>query len=164
VFDTVVCQFGVMFFPDRGAGYAEALRVLRPGGSFIFNVWDRLEANEFAQVVTDAAAAVFPDDPPNFLARTPHGHHDTGLIRDELDAAGFSKSSTTTLEHTSWAPSPRHPAIAYCQGTPLRNEIEARDASRLADVTDRASEAIAVRFGDGPVSAKIRAHVVTAVR
>jgi ubiquinone/menaquinone biosynthesis C-methylase UbiE len=161
-FDTVVCQFGVMFFPDRVAGYAEARRVLKPGGGFIFNVWDQIAANEFADLVTTAAAAVFPEDPPRFLARTPHGYSDVDLIRAELLEAGFSRISIATLEKASKAPSPRHPAIAYCQGTPLRNEIEARDASLLEHVTDRATEAIAARFGEGPVSGKIRGHVVTA--
>jgi ubiquinone/menaquinone biosynthesis C-methylase UbiE len=163
-FDAAICQFGVMFFPDRLAGYAEARRVLKPGGSFLFNVWDHIDANEFADVVTQAAAITFPEDPPRFLARTPHGYHDVDLIRDELGQAGFSQVSITTLEETSSAPSPRHPAIAYCQGTPLRNEIETRDASLLDHVTDRAAEAIAARFGNGPVAGKIRGHVVAAAR
>ena len=163
-FDAVVCQFGVMFFPDRVAGYAEARRVLKPGGSFLFNVWDHIEANEFAHVVTEAAASVFPDDPPGFLARTPHGYHDVELIRDELGKAGFSQVAIATLEKKSAAPSPRHPAVAYCEGTPLRNEIEIRDAGLLGHVTDRATEAIAARFGDGPVTGKIRGHVVAATR
>ena len=138
-FDAVYCQFDVMFFPDRVLGYAEARRVLRPGGQFLFNVWDQIEHNEFAQVVTEAAAVVFPDDPPRFLARTPHGYHDIALIRDKLAQAGFSHIKITTIAETSRAPSPRHPAIAYCQGTPLRNEIEARNAAMLELVTDRAT-------------------------
>ena len=161
-FDAVVCQFGVMFFPDRVAGYAEARRVLKPNGRLLFNVWDHIEANEFADVVTAAAAAVFPDDPPRFLARTPHGYHDVALLRAELAQAGFSEVSVMTLEKTSTAPSPRHPAIAYCQGTPLRNEIEARDARLLEAVTERAAAAIATRFGSGQVAGKIRAHIVVA--
>ena len=163
-FDAVVCQFCVMFFPDRVAGCAEARRVLKPGGSFLFNVWDHIDANEFAHVVTEAAASVFPDDPPRFLPRTPHGYHDVELIRDEPGEAGFSQVSIVTVEETSSAPSPRHPAVAYCQGTPLRNEIEARDAGLLDHVTDQATEAIAARFGDDPVAGKIRGHVVTAAR
>ena len=161
-FDAVLCQFGVMLFPDKVAGYAEARRVLKPGGHFLFNVWDQISANEFADVVTRAVAATFPNDPPDFLARTPHGYHDVDIIRDELSQAGFSKISITTLEETSTAPTPRHPAVAYCQGTPLRNEIEARDASLLGQATDRATQAIAARFGDGPVIGKIRGHVVVA--
>ena len=163
-FDAVVCQFGVMFFPDRVAGYAEAQRVLKPGGSFLFSVWDHIEANEFAHVVTESAASIFPDDPPRFLPRTPHGYHDVEVIRDELGRAGFSDISVTTLEETSRALSPRHAAVAYSQGTPLRNEIEARDASLLDYVTDRATEAISEQFGSGPVSGKICGHVVATVK
>ncbi|MCP4316192.1 MAG: class I SAM-dependent methyltransferase [Hyphomicrobiales bacterium] len=163
-FEAVVCQYGVMFYPDRVKGYAEAYRVLRPGGQYIFNVWDHIGANEFADVVTEAAAKIFPDDPPRFLARTPHGYHDQGVIRRDLNAAGFSDISVETKELVSSAPSPRHPAVAYCHGTPLRNEIETRDASLLDHVTDRAAKAISERFGNGPVSAKIQAHIITAVK
>ena len=162
-FDAVCCQFGVMFFPDRVAGYAEARRVLRPGGRFLFNVWDRIEENEFAHVVTETAKTIFADDPPVFLARTPHGYHDVELIREELGAAGFSEIAITTIEKTSTAPSPRHPALGFCQGTPLRSEIEARDARLLDVVTARAAQAIAARYGNGPVSGKIQAHVIVAV-
>lgn len=161
-FDVVCCQFGAMFFPDKIKGYQEALRVLRPGGRFVFNVWDRIEENEFADVVTEAAAGVFADDPPMFLARTPHGYHDTDRIVEELRAAGFSAVEVVTKEETSRAPSARHPAIAYCQGTPLRNEIEARDASKLELMTETAASAIAARFGPGPVSGKVQGFVIVA--
>ena len=163
-FEVVVCQFGVMFYPDRMAGYSEAHRVLKPGGAMIFNVWDRIETNEFADVVTAAAASVFPDNPPLFLPRTPHGYHDKSLIREELGEAGFADVSYDSLDAISSAPSPRHPAIAYCQGTPLRNEIEERDANLLERVTERAAGAISDRFGAGHVTAKIRGHVITALR
>ena len=89
-FDVVCCQFGAMFFPNRVAGYAEARRVLKPGGRFVFSVWDRIEENVFADEVTKAVAKVFPHDPPRFLARTPHGYHDIALIREEVNRAGFT--------------------------------------------------------------------------
>jgi ubiquinone/menaquinone biosynthesis C-methylase UbiE len=65
-FDVVACQFGVMFFPDKAQGYREARRVLKPGGQFIFSVWDRISENKFADVITTALAAHFPDDPRAF--------------------------------------------------------------------------------------------------
>jgi ubiquinone/menaquinone biosynthesis C-methylase UbiE len=164
MFDVVLCQFGVMFFPDRIAGYREAYRVLKPGGQFLFNVWDHIDANDFAKIATEAASAVFPDDPPLFLARTPHGYHDVAQIRSDVEAAGFANVSIESKAETSVAPSPRHPAVAFCQGTPLRNEIEARDASLLETVTDRAEEAIAASFGNANIAGKIRGHVITAVR
>jgi ubiquinone/menaquinone biosynthesis C-methylase UbiE len=162
-FDLVCCQFGVMFFPDRLSGYSEAKRVLKPGGCFLFNVWDRIEENVFADDVTNALAKLFPNDPPRFLARTPHGYHDTALIRSELEKAGFSRVAIETRAEQSRASSPRNPAIAYCQGTPLRNEIEARDAGKLEAATDYAASAIANRHGSGEVAAKIQAHVIVAV-
>ena len=162
-FDLVCCQFGVMFFPDRRSGYREAKRVLRPGGHFLFNVWDRIEENVFANDVTNALAAVFPGDPPRFLARTPHGYHDPALIQSELEKAGFSSVAIETRADQSRAPSPRHPAVAYCQGTPLRNEIEARDADKLEAATNHAASRIANRHGNGEVAAKIQAHVIVAV-
>jgi ubiquinone/menaquinone biosynthesis C-methylase UbiE len=162
-FDIVCCQFGVMFFPDRQLGYREAKRVLKPGGCFVFNVWDRIEENVFADDVTNALAEMFPSDPPRFLARTPHGYHDTALIRHELEKAGFFSVAIETRAEQSRAPSPRLPAVAYCQGTPLRSEIEARGADRLEAATDHAASVIANRHGSGAVAAKIQAHVVTAV-
>jgi len=163
-FEVVCCQFGAMFFPDRVAGYAEAYRVLRPGGRFVLSVWDRIEENDFADDVTRAVATVFPDDPPRFLARTPHGYHDVALIRDELRRAGFADVDIETRGKTSRAACARDAATAYCHGTPLRNEIEARDAGLLALATDRATRAIAARHGAGPVAGRIRAHVIVAAR
>ena len=139
-YDAVTCQFGAMFFPDRVAGYKEARRVLKPGGYFIFNVWDRISENDFADTVTQALAEMFPDDPPRFMARTPHGYHDVDEIRADLKAAGFANASADVVDVRSKASSARDAAIAYCQGTPLRNEIEARDASRLDEATAKAAE------------------------
>ncbi|TPK95419.1 methyltransferase domain-containing protein [Mesorhizobium sp. B2-4-12] len=162
-FDLVCCQFGAMFFPNRLSAYREAKRVLKPGGYFLFNVWDRIEENVFADDVTNALARIFPDDPPRFLARTPHGYHDKALIRSELEDAGFSQVVIETRAEQSRASSPRIPAVAYCQGTVLRTEIEARDPGKLDAATDYAASAIADRHGSGEVAAKIQAHIVMAV-
>ena len=160
-FDTVVCQFGVMFFPDRSKAFSEARRVLRSGGVFMFSVWDRIEENEFAHTVSHALESLFPNDPPRFMARTPHGYHDIATIESDLKQARFAASPhISTVAARSKAASPRIPAIAYCQGTPLRNEIEARDKSLLGEATDIAAQAIAQRFGSGSVDGKIQAHIV----
>ena len=162
LFDVVVCQFGVMFFPEKAKAFSEARRVLRPGGTFMFNVWDRIEENEFAHTVTKALESLFPKDPPRFMARTPHGYYDHAAIERDLRHGGFLASpQISTVAARSQATSPQIPAIAYCQGTPLRNEIEARDKSRLGEATDIAAEALARQFGPGPVDGKIQAHVVT---
>jgi len=161
-FDAVVCQFGVMFFPDKPHAFAEARRVLRPGGMFLFNVWDRIEENDFAVAVTDALAQMFPDNPARFLARVPHGYHDRAAISRDLERGGFeTRPEIFTVTARSRAASPRLPATAFCQGTPLRNEIEARGAERLAEATNVVENALAQRFGNGAVDGKIQALVVT---
>lgn len=160
-FDLVVCQFGAMFFPDKAHAFAEARRVLRPGGQFLFNVWDRIEDNDFADVITRALATMFPDDPPRFMARVPHGYCDPDVIARDLADGGFThEPAMTTLSARSRADSPRIPAIAYCEGSPLRGEIEARGPSRLAEATDLATDAIARQFGHGAVDGRIQAVIV----
>jgi SAM-dependent methyltransferase len=164
-FDAVVCQFGVMFFPDKAKAFAEARRVLRPGGILIFSVWDRLEHNEFADTVTTSVAPLFPVDPPSFFARIPHGYHDRARIEQDLVQGGFLASSAiVTLAARSRAKSARDAAIAFCQGTPLRNEIEARDSSRLEEATEVAAAAIARRFGPSDIDGKMQALVVSVER
>jgi ubiquinone/menaquinone biosynthesis C-methylase UbiE len=162
-FDVVACQFGVMFFPDKVQGYKEARRMLRPDGRFLFNVWDHISENVFADVVTTALAKRYPLDPPAFMARTPHGHHDVGKIRQDLTRAGFASISAEAVDGTSRATSAREVAVAYCQGTPLRNEIEARDPAGLEAATRTAEEALARQFGTGAVEGRIRAYVFTAI-
>lgn len=164
-FDAVVCQFGVMFVPDKPKVYSEVRRVLRPGGVFLFNVWDRISENEFADATSTAMESLFPNDPPRFLARTPYGYFDRRVIERDLAAAGFTQSpSFDTMTARSRASSAEIPAIGFCQGSPLRNEIESRDPSGLGRATDAAKEVIASRFGRGEVDAKIQAHVITVER
>lgn len=162
-FDVVLCQFGVMFFPDKVAAYTEVARVLKPGGSFVFNVWDDIANNEFADEVTRAVGTLWPSDPPLFLARTPHGYYDETQIQSEVADAGFeAPAAFEELEVRSRAASPNIPAVAYCQGTPLRNEIEARGPGRLAEATLVAAAAVQARFGANNLDSKIRGFVVTA--
>jgi len=164
-FDVVVCQFAAMFFPERPRAFSEARRVLRRGGWLLFSVWDRIEENEFADIVTRAMEVPFPNDPPRFLARTPHGYHQRSVIARDLACGGFDKSPEfCTVAARSRAESPQIPAVAYCHGTPLRNEIEARAPSRLSAITEVAAAALASRFGPGAVDGKIQAHVIATER
>jgi SAM-dependent methyltransferase len=164
-FDVVACQFGVMFFPDKVRAFSEARRVLRRGGTLAFNVWDRIEENEFADTVTSALASHFPEDPPRFMARIPHGYFDREAISSDPADAGFSAEPRfETMEARSRAPSARVPALAYCQGTPLRSEIEARSGAGLSEATAACTDAIAARFGGGPVDGRIQAHIVIVQR
>ena len=159
-FDAVVCQFGAMFFPDKARAFAEVRRVLRPGGVFIFNVWDSLADNEFADTVCAALASRFPDNPPRFMATLPHGYYDRRLIAQDLQGGGFAASpQVTTLIERSRAASARDVALALCQGTPERSEIESRDPQGLAAATDAAAAALRQRYGEGAVEGKIQAQI-----
>lgn len=163
-FDVVVCQFGVMFFPDKLQGYQEALRVLRKGGTFLFNVWDRIEINEIANIVSATLAKIFPENPPTFMARTPHGYNNIEGIKATLASAGFVNITAEVLPKRSLAPSAREPAIGYCQGTPMRGEIETRDGGKLDLANDLAEKAIIEKLGSGIIDAGIQAIVFTATR
>ncbi len=164
-FDAVVCQFGVMFFPEKPKAFSEARRVLRPGGIYHFNVWDRLSDNELAEAVQAALATVFRENPPRFMERIPHGYFERETIVSHLRLGGFTRPpGIETLALRSRAPSARDAAVAFCQGTPLRDEIETLDPSRLEEATDAATAAIARRFGEGEVDAKMQAYVVSVER
>jgi ubiquinone/menaquinone biosynthesis C-methylase UbiE len=162
--DAIVCQFGIMFVPDKGAAEREAARVLVPGGLFVFNVWDQLANNEVTLTVTRAVQALYPQDPPRFVERTPFGYFDPAAIRAELQAAGFQRIEIDTVELVSQAVSAEHVAIGLCQGTPLRSEIESRNPQGLAAATAAAASALESRFGAGPFENRMSALVVTAHR
>ena len=158
--DLVACQFGVMFFPDRPAAYAEVARVLRPGGHFLFNSWGPLATHEVEVAVMAALAEIFPEDPPSFLARVPHGYHDADRITADLMQARFDGISVAQVELNCTAKSVGDLARGYCRGTPLRPEIEARgdlDATTLA-----VAAALERQLGAGPVVRPMSALIASA--
>ncbi len=163
-FDLVVCQFGAMFFPDKPAAFAEARRVLAPGGTLLFNVWDRIEDNRFTDIVCQALANLFPDAPPDFMTRMPHGYHRLAEIAAHLRQGGFlAEPAMETLPATSVAPSARIAAVALCQGTPLRPDLESRGPDALQRATDRCEQALAEAFGTGAIEGRMQAHVVAVI-
>lgn len=153
-FDVVVCQFGAMFFPDKPRGYAEALRVLRPGAPFLFTVWNRIEANPAWRIVGDALNAASPQVPVQFLRRMPYSYFDPDLIRQHLLAAGFDTITVETLGGTSESTA-AETARAVCQGTPLRTELSAHPAFGVEEATAIATDALRNEFGEGIFRAPI---------
>ncbi len=160
-FDLVVCQFGVMFFPEKTKALSEARRVLCSGGQLLFNTWDKIQENEFVAVVQAVLEKEFPSDPPRFMVQVPHGYFDPRLIAQNLLEAGFQETpKITTLTLQSRASSASVPAMAYCQGTPLSKAILARRPTGLKELTELATAAIGQRFGWEEISAKMQALVV----
>ncbi|WP_277453148.1 class I SAM-dependent methyltransferase [Janibacter sp. DB-40] len=161
-FDAVMCQFGVMFFPDRPGAYAQVRRVLRPGGRHVMAVWGRIEDNEASLAVAEALTVLFVDDPPQFLRRTPFGYTDVTVIRTELEDAGFTDVSIRTVTHHSRPTSARDIAVAHCQGTPLAHILAERHVD-TARTTAELTRLLEARWGTQPYVGRLSAHVVTAV-
>lgn len=162
-FDAVVCQFGLMFFPDKSAAMREVLRVLKPRGTFLFNVWDPLEDNEISLVVHEAMQEIYPDDPPQFY-RVPFGFNDAAVIRSLLEDAGFTRVEVATVPKDAVSPDARSAATGLVEGTPLIGQIMDRGPERLPEVVDHTVKSIQRRFGDDPVSTKMQALVWSATK
>ena len=162
-FDLVTCQFGVMFYPDRVAAAREARRVLRAGGTYIFNVWNSLDQNPVSKVLSEALAEEFPANPPSFYARVPFGYHDTARIAHDLAEAGFTDIAIETLEYPHGALAPRDAAEGMCRGTPLAAEIATHGDDALDLAVEAATQALQSLCGpDDRIDAMMSAHVVTA--
>lgn len=160
-FDLVVCQFGVMFFPDRPGAFRQIKRVLSPGGRFVFNTWDIIDRNAFAAFVADALGRVLLNgDPPTFLQRVPYSYHDVGVISADLAAAGLHVDEVVTLVLSGQAASPTQVARGFCQGTPLGGEIEQR--APLEATTLAVADLLTAEHGPGPLAGVLTAHVITA--
>lgn len=153
-FDAVACQFGVMFFPDRPQGYAEALRVLRPGGTFFFSAWDRIEANPAWRAIADALIGTAPEEPLDLFRRVPYGYYDPAVIRADLEKAGYDDIDITTMRAVSHA-SIDEAARAICQGTPMKVAIDAHSSMTVDRATAIAATALRDEYGEGPFDAPI---------
>jgi ubiquinone/menaquinone biosynthesis C-methylase UbiE len=163
-FDLIVCQFGVMFVPDQTAAFREALRVLAPGGRYLFNVWDVIGKNEVADVVSQTIAIAIGLGPgeQTFMERTPHGYGDPVAMERKLRDAGFKRVTVEAVNCRSRASSAHGPALGLVQGSPMAAQIEAHAPGTLADVTARAERALIERFGSGLIDAAMRAYVFEA--
>jgi ubiquinone/menaquinone biosynthesis C-methylase UbiE len=162
-FDAVVCQFGLMFFPDKAAGVREAFRVLKPGGRYLFNVWDAIVHNPIARIAHETAATFFPADPPTFY-EVPFSLHDPEPVRALLRQAGFGEIAWTRLEKSGTSPSSADAATGLIEGNPILGAILERRPEALGEIKQAVAAAIAAELGDHPVTFPLRALVFSARR
>jgi SAM-dependent methyltransferase len=159
-FNLVVCQFGVMFFPDKPAAFRQVARVLAPSGRLLFSTWDTVDTHDFAAALTAGVERAFPDDPPAFIAAVPHGYADLRQVVADLAAGGLECISAETVTLTGQAGSAFGIAAGFCAGTPLRMAIE--DRGDLAASTTVIGREMRARLGDGPVTGRMTAYVIEA--
>jgi len=159
-FDLVLCQFGVMFFPDRPAAYAEVRRVLAPQGRFLFNSWGPLASHGFGAAFQAALEQSMPDTAPSFLKDVPHGYFDPAVVAADLMAAGLTLTTAEEVTLEGVAESAASVATGFLTGTPVSAAVQDReDAQALqAAVTQKMTD----RLGTGPVTAPMTATVYTA--
>lgn len=162
-FDAVVCQFGVMFFPDKPRAASEAHRVLEPGGRWLFNLWGSLEENPIARIAHETVTGYFPEDPPQFY-KVPFSMHDEESTRELVAGAGFSDVSVIPVRFTAQAPSAKHAAIGLVRGNPILAAIEERGTVGADEVIEAVAAALARELGDNPMRAPMLAYVVSGRR
>ena len=163
-FDLVVCQFGIMFYPDKVRGNAEARRVLRTGGRLLMTIWDRIERNDLSNLGHQTLEKLFPENTPMFMKRGPFSYHEPEWIERDLEQAGFREISIETIERTSRSGSAADAARGLCYGSPMRVELEEQGPEALDAVF--ADFATTARRYEGPngFEAPMSAHIVTATK
>jgi ubiquinone/menaquinone biosynthesis C-methylase UbiE len=158
-FEAVVSQFGLMFFPDLSGALAEMVRVLRPGGSVVCNLWDGFEANRVAGIAHETIARHFQADPPTFL-EVPFGSCAPEPTRELFEAAGFESMTVHTVEATIERPSAVEVARGFVQGNPGVLEIEARADAQPEAITRELAVELEQAFGPPPLRIPLREFVL----
>ena len=162
-FDAVLCQFGVMFFPDKEQAAREVFRVLKPGGIFLFNVWDAIEENDLPHIAHTIISRFFDDNPPNFY-EIPFSFHDSEKIESVLAQAGFRNIECSIVSMTAEAASASELTRGLVHGNPVIAAIRERDESQIPEIENAIASQVAAQCGDAPVRARMRAVVCSAVR
>ena len=162
-FDAVVCQFGLMFFPDKEKALSETYRVLKPGGTFLFNVWDAIEYNELPHIAHAIIAEFFESNPPDFY-EVPFSFHDAETINSLLSAAGFSETRFFLLRLPAVSPSADEAAKGLVHGNPVINVLRERSESSIPEIEAAVTAAVAAQCGAAPVRARMQALICSASR
>lgn len=162
-FDVVTTSYGIMFYPDKRKGMQEAHRVLKPGGTFIFNVWDKIERNPMAKTVREIVAEFFENDPPAFY-NIPFGYNNPAEITALLKDVGFTNVTFEVLEKPCIAPSAETMAVGLVEGNPISTAIRERDPEAVNTIREKVFRALVEKFGDSPSKTTMQAIVFSGVK
>jgi SAM-dependent methyltransferase len=162
-FDTVVCQFGVMFFPEKETSYREVYRVLAPGGRYLFSVWDSHRHNPFGRITHEIAASFFPSDPPQFY-RVPFSYYQIDPIKESLINAGFNDINITVVRLEKEIPDSGRFARGLVHGNPLIDQIKARGGVDPDRIVNALAQALREEFGPDPGRMPLQAIIFSASR
>ncbi|HYH97068.1 class I SAM-dependent methyltransferase [Hyalangium sp.] len=160
-FDAVVCQFGIMFVPNKPAAAREALRVLKPGGRLLMATWRAVAENEAIRLAHETVSSLFPGELPQFYL-TQTGHGDPQEITRLLVSAGFVDVQAEVVQKRSTITSMREVAVGLIEGFPIVDFIKARDPALVPVAVDTLTEALGKHFGQAPAEATISALVTSA--
>ena len=156
-FDAVICQFGYMFVPDKAAAMREAHRVLKSGGTFLFNVWDSFQANPFGQIAHTTIGSFFDSNPPRFY-EIPFSLYDSKVVGRLLENAGFDQIESFAEMKPCRANSAKDFATGLVRGNPVGAEAAERgvDPNRLIEAVERM---LSTSLGAEPVKSTMRAII-----
>lgn len=160
-FDAVVCQFSLMFFPDKPTAIQEVARVLKPDGTFVFSLWDSYAHNHLIRTVNDTLASLFPQSPPPFFD-TPYGYHRIDEVKTLLGDTGFGDVEISILPRTSRCETARQVALGYILGTPVCIQIAERGEYAVEEVVNIVERALCATYGQASIRAKMQAIVFKA--
>ena len=159
-FDVVVCQFGIMFFPDIAKGLSEMSRVLRGGGFIACNVWDSFEGNRVAGIGHETIARYFDSDPPTFL-EVPFGSCPADSTLDLFRDEGFEEMEMHTVDAVIECPSATEVARGFIEGNPGILEIRERANAAPEEIIEALAEELERAFGPAPLAIPLREFVFT---
>jgi ubiquinone/menaquinone biosynthesis C-methylase UbiE len=160
-FDALVCQFGLMFVPDKLAALREARRVLERNGTLLLTTWAPLARNPVVQLAQATMDELMPNDPPRYYERAPFGYGDPDVLASWLREAGFSEVRVEVVQKEAHSPSARAVAVGLIEGYPIADEIRTRSPELLSTAVDEVERAIRSTYGE-PVRTHISALVAEA--
>jgi len=160
--DLIVCCFGYMFVPDKPKAFAEAYRVLKQGGMFLFTTWDKLEQNA-ASYTARTIAKEYLEEPLPESYNIATSMNDETVIGQLLQDAGFSKITIEKVKQFSVSPSAKEAAYGLVEGGGLiYTEIKKRNPAWIAEIKIKVEKELAEKFGVAPMIAPISAVICQA--